>query len=406
MKFVFLLLIYTFSAQAYLSYGDGSDGACNWTANPTTLTKAVYNCTSLNIATGAVIQFSGVSSVIQWRVQGDVTIDGTITLSASGTTPGPGGANGATCNAGAGCNNSNASGTGAGNGGGAGSITGGADEYADGAGGSGGSFVAIGSSGQIGIHDASNNPGGLSGATGQTVGNPVASPAAPYTAASLNTSLPGGSGGGAGGSGAIFELLVGTTSFATGGNGGAGSGSIVIVAKGAVTLDTNTQINAIGGQGVSGGNVTGTDAGANNFLAFGGSGGGGSGGAVYIVSDTSVTANTPNVDISGGAVSGAAPNATGGAGSNGILRVDTPDSTIAGSFTVTGGAASLNVTPAGILDPSTSSSETTGDIFESDLEASCTYKEEMPFQWLSFIFAFGFMLFLFSFRGFISEINS
>jgi hypothetical protein len=103
------------------------------------------------------------------------------------------------------------------------------------------------------------------------------------------------------------------------GVGGDGGGSLVILAKGAVTIGASGVINANGGDGVSGG-------------------GGGAGGAIIIASQTSVT-NNGLLSVKGG--NGGASTSTagaGGGGGGGLVHLLAP-SVVQGSIVVTGGTA-------------------------------------------------------------------
>ena len=84
MKVLFLSLLLSMNAHAYLSYGDATDD-CNWSSDKE-LDKDIWNCEDLYIGTNVQITVATtVTSPIQIRVQGDADIDGDIIVSASGT---------------------------------------------------------------------------------------------------------------------------------------------------------------------------------------------------------------------------------------------------------------------------------------------------------------------------------
>ena len=377
MKLLIISLFIFTHAQAYLSYGDASDD-CSFTSTQT-LTKSVWNCDDLVVSAGAVITFSAAASdPIQFRVKGSATIDGTITVSANGTTPGPGGGAGGDCNT-AECDGVNAPGstTGEGSGGQKGDGFGVGDANAGGGGGAG--FSSAGNAGSAGAGGSGTSDGaaGSAGSSFVTVGG-------------LETSLPGGRGGGAGGT--SEDDSAGTRG--PGGDGGAGSGSIAIISKGDVTLGGSAVINAQGGAGNEGAVAP------SGGTSFGGDGGGGSGRAIYIVSGGNVTSSSATLNVNGGeTTNGTGTSAAGGKGSDGIVSIDDIDGTLTGSFSFTapnddGISAVIGTTPSGILDPARASS--TSEL-TSDIEAACTYKEEADFQLLNSLFAFLFSIILLKF---------
>lgn len=76
-----------------ISFGNGSDDACNFVGGAI---KATWNCTSL--MTSGSTTFTG-TSVVRIYVDRDVTIGGTLSVSASGNTAGPARTNGGSCGA-------------------------------------------------------------------------------------------------------------------------------------------------------------------------------------------------------------------------------------------------------------------------------------------------------------------
>tara|TARA_B100001971_G_C18268046_1_gene596729 strand:- start:171775 stop:172947 length:1173 start_codon:yes stop_codon:yes gene_type:complete len=388
MKLLALFLLFSQLASAYLSYGDASDGDCSFTSNQTFTSKTVWNCEDLTVDAGVVLTFIGQSSPIQFRVKGTTTIDGTLTVSAGGSTSaGPGGSLGANCGAST-CNNQPSTGAanGDGQGGGAGDGGGFGDGYGGGGGGAGFAFAGV-----VGAAGA-----GGSGASDGALGSQGL---AFVSAASLETSLVGGRGGGAGGSGDADSVTANSVGAA--GIGGAGSGSIAIISKGDISFGASSQINAVGAPGTEG-------AISASGAAYGGDGGGGSGGAIYIVSAGNVTVGAgASVNINGGETTNGDTNSVaGGRGSDGIVAIDDADGALTGSFNFTapnldGGSEQLGTTPAGILDPARSSGNSGAD-FTSDIESSCAYRDNQEFQYFSFIMAFFLSLILFSRISFLS----
>ncbi|MCB0386486.1 MAG: hypothetical protein KDD43_13920, partial [Bdellovibrionales bacterium] len=362
----------------YLSYGDATDD-CNWSTSQV-LTKAIWNCDDLTIASGVIITFdlTQVTSVVQLRVQGSVNIAGRIDVSATATNPGPGGTAGGDCDTG-GIICTLQDGVGSTGGEGKGGQTGddlGANLAADGGGGGGAGFSVVGEAGDAGA----NVGGGTNGAGG-------AAGAQFVSALSLNTTLQAGVGGGAGGSG--------DTGFAIGdgGDGGNGSGSLVIVSKGDISLAATAELWAKGRIGQDG----------TSNVVEGGNGGGGSGGAIYLVTAGTLTSTTASVDISGGATNTNGAGSKGGKGSDGLFRVDTESGTFTGSFNITspdGITTASFTTPDGILDP-LDVATTSGSVdLESDISPSCTYRVngQISYRFLtSLIFGFLMAFLLFQF---------
>lgn len=378
MKLLLISILFLFRAHAYLSYGDASDD-CSFTSTQT-LTKSIWNCDDLVVSAGAVITFSSAASdPIQFRVKGTATIDGTITVSASGTTPGPGGSAGGDC-ATAECDGVNAPGstTGEGGGGQKGDGFGVGDAFAGAGGGAGFSNAGnVGAAGAGGSGTA-DGVGGSAGSSFVTVGG-------------LETSLAGGVGGGAGGTSEDDSA----STRGPGGDGGAGSGSIAIISKGDVTFGGSALINAAGGIGDEGLIAP------SGGTSYGGDGGGGSGGAIYIVSGGNVSSANADLNINGGneLADTDASSAEGGRGSDGIVSIDDIDGALTGVFdfvapNTDGITAVVGTTPAGILDPPRA---VAGSDLSSDIEAACTYKEEADFQLLNSLFSFIFSIILLSF---------
>lgn len=369
--FIIIILIFPYSSWGYLSFGNASDD-CNW-ATDKTLEKAVWNCDGIFVASTATIDvdLNEVKDPIQLRSQGNVVIEGIINISATTTLPGPGGGRGANCGAGV-CNNVNAPGSTTGEGQGASAGDGGGFGAANGGGGGGAGYFVNGDDGSPGV-----GGGGLSdGALGSGGSSFV-------TVNSLSTSLQGAPGGGGGGSGDDGTF----TETGAGGNGGNGSGSIAIISKGTITIASGAQINARGDSGKDGASTTGG--------AEGGNGGSGAGGTVYLVSDQNISINNAVIDVEGGAANTNGAGAAGGKGSDGIIRIDTPNGTFSGSVNQNPGGVTVNTstTPSSIIDPLPLAEQQ--ELFESDIEAACTYRESINYELNIIIFLSSFFISIF-----------
>ena len=219
----------------------------------------------------------------------EIVIDAT--LNANGGNGGGNGGNGGTGGPGA-CAGSihGTPGQQCGGGGGAGS---------NGGGGGGGGHLVPGSSGQAGPNN------GQSAAGGNEVGNPTLSP---LTGADDKVSRGQGGGGGAAGGG---------------GGGGGGGGTVELTSLGVFNIQGNAAVHARGGIGGAAGGL----ALACGVLSSNASGGGGSGGAVLLRAGQSLSVAGGTVDIAGGD-SADPPDgcSSGGAGADGRLRIDVPDS--------------------------------------------------------------------------------
>lgn len=253
-----------------LFLGTNVDGAKAVTASEN-LTSGEYHYTSLSVSSGQTLGVSESSDgFLLLRVDGDVTIDGTISLDGKGSAGGA--APGASL---PGNNGSDAYG-GASGGGGGGSNSdiggnGGASLFNNGmslAGGAGGSATANGS---IGTAVSQIIENGLIGTFGQIH--------------KLN-----GAGGGSGAGGSTTD----------GGAGGDGGGTVIIIAK-SITIGAAGVITC---DGAAGSAAAGTN---------GGAGGGGGGGIVILIA-YEIT-NNGAITVTGGA--GGADPGTGGAGGDG-----------------------------------------------------------------------------------------
>jgi len=313
-----LLLLFSLPSLAALSLGDGSDGICAWTSTQT-LSKNSWNCQSISVSPGAVIDFAGPNNVVL-RSRGEVTIDGTIDVSADGQNGGPGGGDGGASST------QNGSGFQSGEG-----LGGSSDLGATGAGGGGGGHDGPG-------QDGTTNSGASFGVGGQPYGSE----------SNFQNTIYGGSGGGAGGDG----------NDGLGGVGGGGGGSLTIISKGQVLISGQILANGANGSAPTG------------SFGGGGAGGSGSGGAIYIISQVSLTVSG-TLDVPGGvSVSGGGPGGgNGGAGAIGRVRLDAPT----GALDTSGAnipADEFKSTPPTIFDPLAMPRS-----FESDISYACSYKE-------------------------------
>lgn len=334
----------------FSSGSNGSDGAFAPTSN-TVLPARIYHFTTINIPVDVTVTFAqsvGNPPVILLAT-GDVTIGGVINVSGeNGQTDGRGGY------------------------GGAGGFSGGAGApgtqttrgfAGEGPGGGGGGFAL----------QAGTNPKPAGGASYASIGTtsngtPVTATGRPYGTPFLQP-LVGGSGGGGGGlpipqdsSSSIVIVTGGGGDGPTaipfiiqptvvGGGGGGGGGAVLISSSTVVTLGANSQIRAIGGNGVVG----------NGIFNGPNRGGSGSGGAVRIVAPTVVAPPSAGIFVNGGTVE------YGGNGGWGFIRVEafnrsgfTPNSLGLGiSYgrpgpTALSQASTLKITSiAGIVTPTT-----------------------------------------------------
>jgi hypothetical protein len=280
---------------AYVSGSTGADGPFNPTVNTvvTLPPSGVLNYTSVNIPAGVTVTFqkNATNTPVVILVSGDFTLNGIVDVrggrasdvGAAGTgnlgddglpgIGGPGGYSGGVGGRPGATVAERVAGTGIGPGGGGGG--------GSGLGGGGGSYATAGS-----LASSCCITGSPLGRSGTTYGTTALLP------------LIGGSGGG-GGSGA--------GSFG-GSGGGGGGGAILIAASGTVTLATNSNIFASGG-----------DSGIVSGVGGGASGGGGSGGAIRIVA-TTISGNGFLWALGGARNTGI--NDNGGFGGEGRIRLE------------------------------------------------------------------------------------
>ncbi len=235
----------------------------------------VFKYASVNIPAGVTVSFSNHPSraPVIWLVQGDVTINGTISLNGSNghtgdalrtfAEPGPGGFRGGR----------------------------GSDAQTIGAGGLGPGGASYGSNDN---HASSGGGYGSPGLPGSTAWG----------------ALPPGSPGIAYGNAGVYPLIggsgaAGCANGSFGKGGGAGGGAILIATPGTLTL--NGQIRSTGGNG--------TGAGGSNRGS-----GGGSGGGIRLIADS--IAGTGTLRALGGAGGGHSTAAYGGNGGVGRIRVE------------------------------------------------------------------------------------
>ncbi|MCC7442856.1 MAG: hypothetical protein IT285_14575 [Bdellovibrionales bacterium] len=320
-----------FGASAYsvegkpervIDFGDGSDGAFadgtsapgfggaapNFTLN--TDVQAEFQFSSFTLSAGNTITVTGTAPAVI-RVNGATVIDGTIDLSGAA---GVNGTNtGAVIAGGAG-------GPGGGDGGDSGldfseGLTAPEDGQAFGnaAGGTAGANAPQGFQG-----------GGGGGCNGPGAGNPTqgggAAGACTLTRAEIADLFEEdffGGGGGAGGTANTDNP--GTAGDPEPGSGGGGGGAIRIASLGDLSLTGQIIVSGGDGGDLSGLLVALTDAGA--------AGGGGAGGSIWLQTAGTLTGGAGTVIVAGGAAGTDldalfSPNYHGGAGSQGVVRID------------------------------------------------------------------------------------
>ncbi|EPZ49802.1 hypothetical protein M902_0557 [Bacteriovorax sp. BAL6_X] len=307
--------------------GDGSDLSCNWVG---AIPSGTYNCTDLT-TTGAITITGGNPLII--KVQGDVTIDHTISVAegiAGGYGPGLGPA---TLPGSEGSSATNASC--------------GGSSFADigGSGGAGGSHTTLGSNGGSGV-----SSGPVDGS--DTLSAPGSTSVTYDSALSLESQMLGGAGGGNGGGGC--EQGGGTEPGGT--PGGSGGGIIHIAAGGDMYI--NASILANGGAGQPGTTSASGDSGGS---------GGGAGGIIFLQANGNIELNSA-LDASGGngGAAGGVLGRAGGDGGDGIIRLDELDGVITG----VGGSYSPSPT---IVTLGASGFET----LQSGIEPGCAVREDM-----------------------------
>ncbi|AYF43575.1 hypothetical protein BALOs_0563 [Halobacteriovorax sp. BALOs_7] len=326
-----IFLLISSSTFAAIDIGDGSDGACSLggaISVTSTVSGTAFNCTSL-VTTGAITVSDGNPLII--KVQGDATIDHTITLlgTAGGAAAGGGVVAGA-------------------EGGDATNAVCGGFSFADigGSGGAGGSHVNLGGNGGVG--QASGPTDGL-----DTMSAPGSTTTTYDSALSLETQIRGGSGGGNGGDGCESS---GTFTEPGGTPGGAGGGALHLAAGGDIYI--NAQIDVRGGNGQPG---------TSSANGQSGGSGAGAGGVIFLQSSLNIELNSALLANGGtGGAAGGALAGAGGDGGDGIIRLDDLDGTITG----VGGSYSPSPT---IITHGATSLET----LSSGIEPGCAVREDM-----------------------------
>ncbi len=256
--------------------GNGSDGALVVSGTTTislgSATEVIKNYTTLTIDGGALLNFSnahtnGTRTIL--RVQGDVTISGTIDVSDLGAAAGVG-------------------------------SSAGGFSFSDGADGSPtlrAKYVKLTAGG--GYH-ASTGTGGAAG-TKDFAYDFLSSTTYPTEIANVyEFVLPGSGGGGAGSSGN------GGGGTGVGGAGGKGGGALLIECGGALNFSPGGVLSANGANGVNGSTPSGS---------FGGGGGGGGGGSILVLYNI-LTDNSGSVSVAGGAGGSGGGNLNGGGGAS------------------------------------------------------------------------------------------
>lgn len=326
-----LFILFSSTTYASLDAGTGAFGICDIGTAGTitsidTNVKSEYNCTEL--LTTSSITITG-SNPLVFKVQGDATIDHTITISpgeAGGyaEAQGPSGATSVSADA---------------------SVCGGIS-FADigGAGGAGGSHPTAGVAGGVATSSAAIDPGT------DTQSSPGSVDATYDSALSLETNMRGGAGGGAGGEGC--DSLANTQ---PGGAGGAGGGAIHIAAGGNIYINASISVD-----GAAGGN------GLVNINAEAGAGGGGAGGVIFLQAafDMEITAALSALGASGGTATGSLAG-DGGAGADGIIRLDDFDGSIVGSNLASPTPTTVSLGTSGI------------ETLSSGIEPGCAVREDM-----------------------------
>ncbi len=346
--------------------GNGSDGAFEPVVGDVTfldtgdVNQRVYNYTSINVRIGAFVVGQGNFGLVM-RCQGDVTVDGGITVNgADGGTGGTGSAGDIDAKGGPG------------GAGGAGGFAGGDGAFATI--GEGGNFDGIdgfgpggGKGGGTGDQEASSTPtdpnviregggggghatagtdadlhgikGGHGGEGGSSYGRPDFSDA---TLVPLVVGVPtlvsgfgGGGGGGGGGEDDIGSDGVNGTPGGEdegGGGGGGGGGALQIVAYGSITV--RGRIDANGGKGGSSYNPS------TGGLGQGAPGGGGAGGSSWLQSFADIVLDSlARIEALGGIGGQGDGNGfeirKGGNGGDGYIRLEDSDGNIIVPATVT-----------------------------------------------------------------------
>ena len=265
--------------------GDGSDGALTVSANididALTVNYVVKNYETLTINAGNTLGLTNPATngtILHIKVQGDVTINGSINLQGDGAAGGTAGASGGGASS-AGSNMDLRWSDTTNQFGGAVGVSVGA-----GGGGGGGAHKTVGTAGTVG------GGGGSAGGAAGTVLSLFTSNVNPNIFKNIRAICGAGGGGGGGGQNNA------------GGAGGRGGGVFILECGGDLTFGSASTINVGGADGSAGGA-------AGN--SGGGGGGAGSGGQSLILYNGTLTDSGVTVTVTGG---------TGGAGGNAIIE--------------------------------------------------------------------------------------
>ncbi len=294
--------------------GSGSDGNLTVGSDLNIAPNIIKEYNNLTIDAGVTLSLNA-SGAMLLCVKGNLTVNGTISVTGKG---GPGGIAVASGNSPGG-----AYAAFLGGGGGSGGSLAGQSSGSGGAGGVGNTVVQATPSGDSGFSLGGTGGLGYSSAGGD--GRPGAAALSRYTSAgyrypkiaSIQMLLYGG-GGGAGG----YAQYMSTIYINTGGNGGKGGGAIIIEVFGNIIIGASGIIVANGENGGAG------QIGPGNRQWMGsGGGGGGAGGNIFIVhKGTFTNAGTIQANAGSGGVGGDAPpsyvdGGAGGAGAVGCTEV-------------------------------------------------------------------------------------
>jgi hypothetical protein len=366
----------TLATDGFTHYGNVSPGVCpingnTWstiffTLNVTVKTKTVYafpstqdgppvvkQFTSINIPSGVFVTVSNRCKGLIMLCQGDITVDGTISMDGMAALAdptdmannppyavidyakytkyplqtskqkviviGPGGRGGDGGDGGSGSTTNSIScpggkggagtpgtwwGGGRGGGGGGGGASYGTSQFASGGNGGDGAYTGTGTPGSSVNTTGTNAVNGNNGSGGAGGGGGASATSASGIATSGAGGSANGAGGGGGGGGADATSTTSPTASPGASSSGGAGGLILIIAKGNVTINSSGRLSAKGSPGANGGDAYVLGSG----YAGGGGGGGGSGGGIIAILAKGAITNSGTTDVSGG---------VGGLGGNG-----------------------------------------------------------------------------------------
>lgn len=344
MPIAILLLLFLSRPLYAIDLGDGSDGACVW--NNTTVAPGLYQCTTLTISGTNTVDYSvdiqGSANIIDVKVQGDVTISGTLNISGNNGSgvahagrSGPGGYDGGPSQ-----NHGNApSGL---------ALAGGRSGHSSqdpldletclASGASGGRHASEVITPSLAITnppDCDPNNVNSSGAPTQSYGNP----------SQFHSQIRGGSGG----EGEDFGAA------APGGTGGGGGGALRLISGG--NIDLSGSINASGGNGGDPGN------------SEGGGGGGGAGGSIFLVALEKINLlGGHSLVAQGGTGFNTGDDRAGTDGGSGYIRLEDRDA-LAGAD-----LSSISPAPSVATHPLISSPATELRSLDGDITSGCAIR--------------------------------